>query len=71
MRYTSMRKKLDVIAQVLAESFGMSHFPKKFSSLCCRFRFDNTANDISFRLFKVEDSALTTCSCYHLRWREL
>jgi hypothetical protein len=29
-RYATGRKKLDVIAQVLAESLGMSHFPNVF-----------------------------------------
>src|SRR5271156_213548 len=58
--YATGREKLDVIAQALAESLGMSHFPIFFSSFYCRFRFDSTANNISFRLCKLEDSTLGT-----------
>ena len=46
--YVTGRRRLDVIAQALAESLGMPDFPNCFSlSFCFRFRFDNTANSIS------------------------
>ena len=42
------RARLDVIAQVLAESAGMSDFP-----FCAASDFDDTVNNISLRLFKL------------------
>jgi hypothetical protein len=43
--------RLDVIAQVLAESAGMSDFP---FSIVTALDFDDTANNISLRLYKLK-----------------
>ena len=61
--YAMGEGRLDVIAQVLAECAGMSDF-----SL---FWFDDAANNISLRLYKLEESTLGAYSCYPLRWREV
>jgi hypothetical protein len=59
--------KLDVIAQILAESAGMSDFPFYIAAL----DFNDIANNISLRLCKLEVSTLGAYSCDPLRWREV
>ena len=63
--YTMGRARLDVIAQILAESAGMS-----FCSLLLPF-VAALANNTSLRLCKLEASTLGAYSCYSLRWREV
>jgi hypothetical protein len=62
--YNMGRARLDVIAQILAESAGMS-----FYSLLPFVAA--LANNTSLRLCKLEVSTLGAYSCYSLRWREV
>jgi hypothetical protein len=65
--YTIGSGRLDVIAQILAESAGMS-FPPSFFPL---LQLYDAANNTSLRLCKLEASTLGAYSCYSLRWREI
>ena len=67
--------KLDVIAQVLAESAGRLYFLSLFLIKKIKIKiknkllpFNDTANNISLRLSKLKASTLGACSCYPLRW---
>ena len=65
--YTMGSGRLDVIAQILAESAGMS-FPPSFFPL---LQLYDAANNTSLRLCKLEASTLGAYSYYSLRWREI
>jgi hypothetical protein len=63
--YVMGEGRLDVIAQVLTECAGMSDF-SPFLVAASDF-----ANNLSWRLCKLEESTLGAYSCYPLRWREV
>ena len=67
--YALSKGRLDVVAQVLAESAGMSNFTPFF--LVTASDLDDNANNISLRLSKFEASTLGAYPCYSLRWREV
>ena len=65
----SGKAKLDVIAQVLAESAGRLYL--LFFTFFSLLPFNDNANNISLRLSKLKGSTLGACSCYPLRWGEV
>jgi hypothetical protein len=73
--FVAGRRKLDVMAQVLAELLSMPNFPNFpppfFFRCVAALDFDSTANVSSVRLFKFEASTLGTSSRYPPRWREV